>query len=139
MSFNDFVKMFYMATICYFRDDYMDTTICDQHRLGGFGLFKFNYNPVSASRNSPITFTIDQANWRFYDKTNDGHGFSAATMYLIVTRLETQELPDGTKRVIQKKIGEKNTSEEENTCLLTIAFDHGLPGGDYVVMYSADW
>lgn len=31
ISLKDFDLFFYMAVICYYREDYDDTTICDQH------------------------------------------------------------------------------------------------------------
>ena len=59
ISLKDFDLFFYLVTICYYREDYDDSTLCDQHELDSFGMYKFTYSPSEASKNTPITFTLD--------------------------------------------------------------------------------
>lgn len=40
---------------------------------------------------------MDQANWRFLDKTDGGDLYQPATMYLAITKLEERTNQDGTK------------------------------------------
>ncbi len=59
ISLKDFDLFFYLVTICYYREDYDGSTLCDQHELDSFGMYKFTYSPSEASKNTPITFTLD--------------------------------------------------------------------------------
>ena len=136
ISLADFDTFFYLVTICYYREDYEGSTLSDQHEPGSFGLYKFTYTPSEASKTTPITFTIDQANWRFCDKTDEGNEYRAADLYLVVTRLQTETNEDGSKAVVQKYLG---GICKANECSLSKPFKQGLPEGEYVVMYKADW
>ena len=42
ISFNDYDKFFYITTVCYYRDTFIPSIVCDEHELGGFGLIKFS-------------------------------------------------------------------------------------------------
>ena len=132
----DFDLFFYMVAVCYYRNDYDDTTICDEHELGGFGMMKFEYKPSAQSANTPITFTLDQANWRFFDKTEDGCDYECANMFLMITQLCEEKLPDGKKKVTQKYI---DGTSSANTCTLSKPLKTGLPAGTYLILYCAEW
>jgi hypothetical protein len=143
----DFDKFFYLVTICFYRDDYDDSVLADQHGEGGFGIYRFTYDPVEASRHTPITFSIDQVNWRFIDKTENGFigdgsaedslAYKPANMWLAVTQLITTTNPDGSKTITQRYIG--GATSGGYVCSLNKVFKNGLPEGDYVVLYKADW
>ena len=135
IDLENFEKFFYMAVICYYRTDYDDTTICDEHGPGGFGIVKFHYKPSEETAKTPISFTLDQANWRHYDKSDMGGDYTPADMYLIVTQLVTEEV-NGVKKVTQKYIDGTGT---RGSCSLSKPFKLGLPHGDYVILYKADW
>lgn len=49
ISMRDFDKFFYSVSVCFYHDRYQDTTIADWHEEGGFGAYKFAYNPEGES------------------------------------------------------------------------------------------
>jgi hypothetical protein len=69
IEFSDFLKFFYITTVCYYRDDFIDSVICDEPKLGGFGLVSFT---VKEDISKPMVFTIDQVNSRHVDETMRG-------------------------------------------------------------------
>jgi hypothetical protein len=56
ISFSDYDKFFYITTICYYREDFVPSIICDEHEIGGFGIVKFT---VAQELREPAILTID--------------------------------------------------------------------------------
>lgn len=134
ISMKDFEKFFYLATMCYYRNDYSDSTIIDTTSEGGFGMYKFTLkqSDKDKSKTFPVIFTIDQVNWRFCDSSDDGTDYIAATMYLMITKLDKTKNEDGTQTVTQTFVGGTCTAE---LCTASKAFKQGLEDGEYVVLY----
>ncbi len=55
ISFDDYDKFFYITTICYYRTDFVDSVVCDEHEIGGFGLVKFT---VPEDSPDPVILTL---------------------------------------------------------------------------------
>ena len=87
ISFNDYVKFFYITTICYYNEETKDNYLTDQHDLQSFGLCKFT---LDSDHREPMVVAVDQVNARFVDETMLGHyEYPAIKLWLTKVRTET--------------------------------------------------
>lgn len=79
ICYDDYLEFFYITTICYYLDDYVDETVPDQHpqawqlgvkRGNCFGACRFD---VEEDMNNTSNICIDQIDSRFVDKDMSGN------------------------------------------------------------------
>ena len=56
IAFNDYIKFFYITTICYYYENQFDNFLPDQHELRSFGMTKFT---LTEDHVEPLTIAID--------------------------------------------------------------------------------
>ena len=61
----DYVKFFYLTTIGYHLDSFVENTVEDMHDLNGFGLAKFT---LAEDHPDYLVLSLDQINARFLDE-----------------------------------------------------------------------
>jgi len=83
MSFEDYDKFFYITTICFYEDGFVEDYESDDVSKENFGLMKLD-NPSDCKK--PVVFSLDQINARF-DKNKDG-SYEYAGAKLMVTKIE---------------------------------------------------
>lgn len=56
ISFDDYIKFFYITTICYYNENFVPSIVCDEHAIGGYGVITFK---IETTIKEPVVFTID--------------------------------------------------------------------------------
>jgi hypothetical protein len=56
MSFDDYVKFFYITTINYYKEEFKTSLISDEPLLGGIGLIRFS---LTKAFTEPVIITVD--------------------------------------------------------------------------------
>lgn len=69
IAFKDYLKFFYITTICYYFDEAYDNYLADEHPIGRFGMTKFT---LEEDHRRPMSFAVDTVNQRFVDETMRG-------------------------------------------------------------------
>ena len=86
IAFADYVKFFYITTICYYNEQIVDNYLADQHDLDSFGMCKII---IDRDHPEPLTIAVDQVNARFL--TGDLN-FEYPAIRLVLTKLHVELL-----------------------------------------------
>ena len=130
ISFRDYCTFFYITTICFYKDNFDDNTLPDMHDIDSWGMAKFE---LKEDYRKPITFAIDQVNYRFVDETMLG-SYEYPAIKFFLTQITTRNI-NGQEYKEQAYVhGER---EANTTCMSP--FEEGLPAGQYIVMYQGEF
>lgn len=125
ISFVDYISFFYITTICFYREDFEDNCVTDQHEFKEFGMTRFS-NPND--HDQPLSFTVDQINSRFVDETMNGD-YNYPAIKLILTKIDGEG--DDKRQVFIDGQRESDT----HVCF----FLKSLPAGEYILMYQSEF
>ena len=128
ISFKDYFTFFYVTTIGYHIDTFVDNYVEDMHDLHGFGLAKF---VLEEDHSEPIVLAIDQINARFLDQPRFvGEILCGSYDYAQLELILTQIVERQGKKTQVYIHGEM----AKDTPVMT-EFRKGLPKGEYLIMY----
>ena len=90
IAFKDYIRFFYITTICFYNEDIVDSYVTDQHDLQSFGMCKFT---LDQDHPDAMVIAVDQVNSRFVDETMLGH-YQYPAVRLILTKLRNETDPE---------------------------------------------
>ena len=128
ISFADYVKFFYITTICYYYENHYDNFLADQHELQKFGMAKFT---LDEDHTDPLTISIDQVNARFVDETMRGT-YEYPALKLMLTKLRSVQNPTTQKEENQQLF--LHGSRDADTHV-SVPIKQGLKAGSYLLVY----
>ena len=100
IAFADYLKFFYITTICYYNDKMVDNWIADQHDLQSFGMAKFK---LDEDLNEQVILAVDQVNARFVDETMRG-SYEYPAIKLMLTKVRELVDPQTNEVVSRQEI-----------------------------------
>ena len=130
IAFADYVKFFYITTICYYNEQIVDNYLTDQHDLESYGMCKII---IDRDHPEPLTIAVDQVNARFL--TGDLN-YEYPAIRLVLTKLRAELLGETEGQVITQKYIHGCREADTHVAL---PLENGLKKGTYLLMYTAEF
>jgi len=132
ISFQDYVKFFYITTICYYIDGTQDNTVADMHEPAQFGMTKFM---LAEDHPEPLVITCDQVNARFVDETMLG-SYKYPSIRLMLTKVNTRTDAATQTQEVHQAFVHGNCDSDTH---VSLPIQKGLKSGTYLILYQADF
>mmetsp|Transcript_40684 Transcript_40684/g.53368 ORF Transcript_40684/g.53368 Transcript_40684/m.53368 type:complete len:345 (-) Transcript_40684:115-1149(-) len=132
ISFKDYIKFFYITTICYYNEQIEDNYVPDQHELFSYGMSKFT---LDEDHPESMVIAVDQINSRFVDETMLGH-YEYPAIKLMLTKVKTETNPETQEQVIKQRYIHGCRDADTH---VSLPLEKGLKRGTYILMYQAEF